>query len=127
MENIQQVFRKIRKEKQLSTRAYQGGGRNIDDKVIEAIACATLKGFEPDLTLYLDIDPKIGLARAQARGELDRIEQEQLSFFERTREKYVEIAQKNDAIITIDASQSMEKVHSDIAQTVQTFLDGIQE
>lgn len=111
----------------LSSRAYQGGGRNIDDKVIEAIASATLKGFEPDLTLYLDIDPKIGLARAQARGELDRIEQEQLSFFERTREKYVEIAQKNDAIITIDASQSMEKVHSDIAQAVQTFLDGIQE
>lgn len=37
--------------------------------------------FRPDLTLYLDLPPAVGLARARARGELDRIEQESLAFF----------------------------------------------
>lgn len=36
--------------------------------------------FRPDLTLYLDLPPAVGLARARARGELDRIEQESLAF-----------------------------------------------
>ena len=56
--------------------AYQGGGRNFDDGIMNAIANVTLKGFSPDLTLYLDIDPELGLSRAKARGELDRIELE---------------------------------------------------
>lgn len=41
---------------------------------------AVLGDFRPDLTLYLDIPPEQGLARARARGELDRIEKESLAF-----------------------------------------------
>ncbi len=75
----------------LSSRAYQGGGRQIPDSLIDSIRLAVLGDVRPDLTLYLDIDPAIGLERARARGELDRIEQEQLAFFQRTRARYLQI------------------------------------
>lgn len=78
-----------------------------------------LGDLTPDLTLYLDIDPAIGLQRAQARGELDRIEQEQLAFFQRTRAKYLQIAATEPNIVTIDASQSMEQVQQQILNALQ--------
>jgi len=106
----------------LSSQAYQGGGRGFDNQVMDAIAKVTLKGFKPDLTLYLDIEPKIGLSRAKARGELDRIELEKLDFFERVRNKYCQLADDNDDIRTIDANQSMEKVHQDIRHQLHCFF-----
>ncbi|QOL24811.1 dTMP kinase [Thalassotalea sp. LPB0316] len=109
----------------LSSRAYQGGGRQIPDDVMDAIAGATLKGFKPDLTLYLDIAPKIGLERARARGELDRIELEALSFFERTREKYLALAKCDDNIVIVDASAPMADVHAAISHHVSNFISNI--
>ncbi len=105
----------------LSSRAYQGGGREFDDSVMDAIADITLKGFKPDLTLYLDVSPTIGLSRAKARGELDRIELEKIDFFEKVRAKYCQLAEQDDSIITIDASQSMAKVHQDIREHLTYF------
>ncbi|MFT4928791.1 MAG: dTMP kinase [Phenylobacterium sp.] len=109
----------------LSSRAYQGGGRQIDSRLIDGIREAVLKGFAPDLTLYLDIDPKIGLARAAARGELDRIEQEQLSFFQRTRARYLDIAHQDDSIVIIDASQDISGVHQQIEQALGLWFDAL--
>tara|TARA_B110000014_G_scaffold264336_1_gene265048 strand:+ start:2320 stop:2958 length:639 start_codon:yes stop_codon:yes gene_type:complete len=106
----------------LSSRAYQGGGRGFDDKVMDSIAQVTLKGFEPDLTLYLDIDPTTGLARAKARGELDRIELEQLDFFNRVRTKYLELAEKNKKIMTINAKQPMSEVHNEVKSKLNLFI-----
>ncbi len=106
----------------LSSRAYQGGGREFDDQVMESISRVTLQGFKPDLTLYLDLDPEIGLSRAKARGELDRIEQEKIDFFHRVRNKYQDLASKDCTIVTINAEQSMELVHQDIINTVQQFI-----
>lgn len=106
----------------LSSRAYQGGGRGFDRPVMDAVADVTLKGFKPDLTVYLDIDPKIGLSRAQARGELDRIELEKLEFFQRTRAAYQEYANSDESIKTVDASQPMEKVHQDIESIIKAYL-----
>ncbi|WNC70029.1 dTMP kinase [Thalassotalea nanhaiensis] len=100
----------------LSSRAYQGGGREFSDSVIDTIANITLNGFKPDFTLYLDIEPELGLSRAQARGELDRIEQEKIDFFHRVRNKYLQLATADDSIFIVDASQTMEKVHSDITE-----------
>ncbi len=108
----------------LSSRAYQGGGRGINEQVIDTIASITLKGFKPDLTLYLDIDPIIGLSRAKARGELDRIELENIDFFHRVRHKYRQLADADDRIITINAAQPLSKVHLDIKQVLIRFLQG---
>lgn len=94
----------------LSSRAYQGGGRQLGDQLIDTLRQAVLGNTRPDLTLYLDLDPALGLARAASRGELDRIEQKQLSFFQRTRAKYLEIAGKEPNIVVIDASQPLAEV-----------------
>jgi dTMP kinase len=106
----------------LSSRAYQGGGRQFDDSIMNAIADVTLKGFTPDLTVYLDLAPELGLGRAQARGELDRIELEKIEFFERVRNKYLELATASQSTDIIDASQAMAKVHQDVARTVESFI-----
>lgn len=65
----------------LSSQAYQGGGRQMDKQLIATLKQAVLADFEPDFTLYLDIEPALGLTRARGRGALDRIEQQSLDFF----------------------------------------------
>jgi len=102
----------------LSSQAYQGGGRGIDARLMTSLRDTVLGDFRPDLTLYLDLPPAIGLQRARARGELDRIEQESLAFFERTRERYLSLAAEDDRIITIDASQTLEQVTADIRRAL---------
>lgn len=106
----------------LSSQAYQGGGREIAHSTLSALSDIVLKGLKPDLTIYLDIDPVVGLARAKGRGELDRIEQEALSFFQRTRTRYLELAENDDSIKTVNADQSMAQVHNDIIAVLEQFL-----
>lgn len=106
----------------LSSQAYQGGGRGIDAALITQIKQAVLGDFAPDLTLYLDIDPAIGLQRARQRGELDRIELEQLGFFERTRQRYLELAAADPTIVVITADQPEEAVAAAIAAVLEQRL-----
>lgn len=106
----------------MSSRAYQGGGRQLDEQFINQLRQAVLGDLRPDLTLYLDIDPAIGLARAKARGELDRIEQEQLAFFQRTRQKYLHIAATEANIQVIDASLPLAQVQQQLASALSQAL-----
>ena len=106
----------------LSSQAYQGGGRGIDAALINQIKHAVLGDFAPDLTLYLDIDPAIGLERARQRGELDRIELEALAFFQRTRARYLELAKQDPTIYIIDAAQSPEQVQAAINTVLELAL-----
>ncbi|WP_312313048.1 dTMP kinase [Atlantibacter sp.] len=106
----------------LSTQAYQGGGRGIDANLLKTLRQAVLGDFAPDLTLYLDVDPVVGLKRARARGELDRIEQESFDFFHRTRARYLELAAADSRIKTIDATQSLEDVTHAIRETVTRWV-----
>ncbi|MBM7357001.1 dTMP kinase [Lelliottia amnigena] len=106
----------------LSTQAYQGGGRGIDQQMLATLRNAVLGDFRPNLTLYLDVTPEVGLKRARARGELDRIEQESLDFFNRTRARYLELAAQDDSIRTIDATQSLEDVTRSIRDTITAWL-----
>lgn len=106
----------------LSTQAYQGGGRGVDRTMLATLRNAVLGDFRPDLTLYLDVTPEVGLKRARARGELDRIEQESLNFFNRTRARYLELAAQDASIRTIDATQPLEKVMSDIRDTIIAWV-----
>lgn len=111
----------------MSSQAYQGGGRQISREVMESLKKTALAGFKPDFTLYLDINPKLGLERARGRGELDRIEKMDLSFFERTRERYLEIAHSDPSVVIIDASQTMDKVALDIRAALNQWLAAQQD
>lgn len=106
----------------LSSQAYQGGGRGIDRKLMQSLRDTVLGDFYPDFTLYLDLPPETGLSRARSRGDLDRIEQESLDFFRRTRARYLELAESDPRIVTVDASQSMDNVHQSIRAAVLDWL-----
>lgn len=106
----------------LSSQAYQGGGRGVEPQLMAVLRDAVLGDFKPDLTLYLDLPPLVGLQRACARGDLDRIEQEALPFFERTRERYLALAAQDDTIVTIDAAQPLAQVKAAINQCLSQWL-----
>lgn len=106
----------------LSSQAYQGGGRGLDKELIATLKQAVLGDFKPDLTLYLDVTPEVGLMRARSRGELDRIEQESLDFFHRTRQRYLELVANDEAAFTIDANVSMPEVHSAVRLALRNWL-----
>jgi len=98
----------------LSSIAYQGGGRGFDIGVLNTLRQVAIGDFKPDMTLLLDIDPAVGLERAKVRGELDRIELEQLSFFQRIGAKYQELAAADDTIYSVDAGQNIDNVQAQI-------------
>lgn len=106
----------------LSSQAYQGGGRGIDIGLLQTLRDSILGHFYPDLTLYLDLPPAVGLARASTSGELDRIELESISFFDRTRLRYQALAAADERIVTIDANQSIEQVSDAICQHLEQWL-----
>lgn len=111
----------------LSSQAYQGGGRQLDREFMMTLKNSVLGDFEPDFTLYLDIDPALGLARARGRGELDRIEQAGLDFFHRARARYLELVEKNPKAVTINAGQNIEQVTADIQRAVKQFVDSVEK
>lgn len=108
----------------LSSQAYQGGGREMDAALMTTLRDAVLGDFRPDLTLYLDVTPEIGLQRARARGALDRIEQESLRFFERTRARYLALAQADTSIVTVDATQPIDEVTTSLKAALHRWLAG---
>ncbi len=75
-----------------ATYAYQGGGRGIDTAIIARLEKLVQGDFRPHLTLLLDVPVEVGLARAGDRSDPDRFEQEQVEFFERVRQAYLEMA-----------------------------------
>lgn len=106
----------------MSSQAYQGGGRQISSDTMQSLKHVTLGDFKPDLTLYLDLDPRLGLERARGRGELDRIEKNDISFFDRSRARYLEIAKADDSVLVIDASKEIEQVADSIKLALVDWL-----
>ncbi len=107
-----------------ATYAYQGGGRGMDDELIAQLESIVQKGVRPDYTILLDAPVEVGMTRARNRGELDRLEQQELAFFARVRNKYLEMAGKNtQRYRVIDASKPLEQVHLQLGQVVETILD----
>jgi len=108
-----------------ATYAYQGGGRGIDSADIERLEQMVQKGLQPDLTLFLNIPIEIGLARARGRGELDRFEQQEVDFFERTRDVYLQRAEQYASrFVVIDTNRSLDDVYESISQALDQFVKG---
>lgn len=104
--------------------AYQGGGRGVDIVQIGLLEEWVQHGFQPDLTLLFDLPVEIGMERAGTRGQLDRFEQEQTTFFERVRSAYLARAQQQPhRFRIIDASQSLERVQQQLDTVIDELLD----
>ena len=106
-----------------ATFAYQGAGRGLNVKTIDQLQSMVQGGLRPDLTIVLDLDPAIGMERAGNRGELDRFELEQQSFFHKVREAYLSIAQAEPKRCrVIDASKPLEAVKLDLLEALEQGL-----
>jgi len=105
-----------------ATYAYQGGGRGLSVARIAELEQFVQGDLRPDLTLVFDLPVEVGLARAAARGRLDRFEQEGQAFFEAVRQAYLQRAQAEPQRYNLlDAAQSLEAVQ----RAIDTLLPAI--
>lgn len=108
-----------------ATYAYQGAGRELGEQRIQTLEDWVQQGLQPDLTLYLDVSPALGLKRAEQRSAPDRFEQERVEFFERARAMYRQRAERfPERIVVIDASQPLTAVQAASVAVVTKVLDG---
>ncbi|MBD2098909.1 dTMP kinase [Trichocoleus sp. FACHB-591] len=106
-----------------STSAYQGYGRGLDLALIDQLNQAATGGLESDLTLWLDVDAELGLARMRQRGKADRMEQADLAFHQRVQQGFQALHQQYpERIVRIDASQSEQAVAHQIQQVLSQRL-----
>jgi len=104
-----------------STTVYQGVARAIDPAAVAAINKFAVGSARPDLTILIDLPPEIGMARVHARsdGQLDRMEQEAIEFFEAVRTGYLELAKAEpERFLVLDGNQSITELGSKIWETV---------
>ena len=105
-----------------SSIAYQGGGRQLDKKLIISLT-DYLNLPQPDLTLLFDLPVEISLSRVKARGELDRFEKEELEFHKRIRNTYLDLAKINsNRIKIIDSSKKIESMLNNVKQAIEKLF-----
>ncbi|WP_019602265.1 dTMP kinase [Teredinibacter turnerae] len=106
-----------------ATYAYQGAGRGLSLETIGKLEFLVQGSLQPDITVWLDIDVRLGLERARARADLDRFEEEDVSFFERVRAGYRARAEEAPArFCRINAGQPLAQVQADIQSALEAFL-----
>ena len=105
-----------------SSVAYQGAGRGLDKEIIAKLNDFSTDGRKPDLTLYFDVESEIGLARIakNAEREVNRLDLEKLDMHKRVRQGYLDLAQTEERIVTIDASRELEQV---VAEATHVILE----
>jgi len=107
-----------------SSLAYQGYGRGMDQGRLQAINSFALQRVGAFLTIILDLEPDLGLRRVTGSGQLDRLEQESLSFHRRVREGYLALARLYPCRIkTVDGNASPEVVQARILLLVEDYLN----
>ncbi len=105
-----------------STRAYQGYGQGQDLNTIDALHEIVLWGLNPDLTIVLDMDVKIGLERAFGRGDEKgtRYESMGVDFHQRVRSGFLEMAdQSSESFVVIDANAQIEAIAEAVKEAVR--------
>ena len=109
-----------------ATYAYQGAGREMGNHLIAELETMVQGTMRPDLTLILDVPVELGLERAGKRSQPDRFELEKTDFFNRVCQAYLSMAKQNpQRYKIIDASQSLDTVQQQIADTLNNFLQHI--
>ncbi len=109
-----------------STVSYQGAARGLGMHKVQQQCELACDGVLPQLTLFLDLDPQIGLERTKritkdsaGEGSVDRIESEKLQFHHSVRDAMRQLAKENpQRIQTIDASQSLDAVYAEALETI---------
>jgi dTMP kinase len=82
-----------------------------------------MQGFVPDLVIFLDVTPRRGMSRAQMRGTTDRIEQEDLVFFQDVYNSYHEHIKSMSNVVVIDAGKPLKVVQSSINSALEKYME----
>ncbi|SEK41827.1 thymidylate kinase [Pseudomonas sp. NFIX51] len=107
-----------------STYAYQGGGRGLSVERIATLEQFVQGELRPDLTLVFDLPVEVGLARARARGRLDRFELEGRVFFDAVRQAYLKRAAADPArYLLVDAAQPLSQVQQALGVLLPKLLE----
>jgi dTMP kinase len=103
--------------------AYQGGGRGLARKKLEALEQWVQDGLQPDLTLLFDVPTDLARQRVVGMNrELDRFEREQGEFFARVRDEYLARAKASGGRMrVIDAARSLEDVKNSLEEIIATI------
>lgn len=108
-----------------SSLAYQGYARGIGIEEVLKINEFAIDDYFPHLTLYLDVDPEIGLKRIakDETREVNRLDKEKIDFHYKVREGFLQIARRyHERIKIIDANQAYEKVVNDSFSALESYL-----
>lgn len=105
-----------------STYAYQGAARRLDEQMIETLTKMATFDTQPDLTVLLDVPVQAGLLRIKDRT-LDRLEQEDISFHERVRQHYLNIAKKySSRFLVLNGLDDPDQIHRQIIQSLTVLI-----
>ena len=110
-----------------SSLAYQGYARGLGMDEVWAINQFAIQETMPDLTIYMDVTPEVGLKRIEqaSEREINRLDLEQQVFHEKVREGYLKLMQKNpDRIVLVNAEQSPEMVLDDVLAAIDDRFAG---
>ena len=106
-----------------SSLAYQGAGRGLPLALLQGITHEVTGGLRPDLTVLLDLDPALGLQRAAARGQPDRLERADLAFHQRVRQGFLELAaQEPQRFVVLDATKTPDELEAEVWAAVERAL-----
>lgn len=108
-----------------STLAYQGAGRSLPRADILALSKFATVDRWPDVTILLDTDPQLGLARARGDGAGDRIEAESLRFHQQVRTAFLDLAAEfKNRFVVIDAAGSIAHIQTEVLGAVTDRISG---
>lgn len=106
-----------------STLAYQGGGKGLDMEALKAMHRFATGDLWPELVLWIDLPPDVGLSRAAARhGTPDRFEGHDMAFHQRVRAAFAALADADPRIRRIDGLADEEAVASACRAEVERLL-----
>jgi dTMP kinase len=106
-----------------SSIAYQSGGRELPESDVRRLSVWATGGLRPDLTVLLDIDPVLGLRRAERLGPADRLESETLDFHRRVRKCFLTLArQGRGRYLVLDATAPIERTHAAVLARVRALI-----
>ncbi len=106
-----------------STYAYQGGGREIDFRFIKYLESIVHPELQPDLTVLFELSPQVAAERRAGARPADRIERENLAFFERVAAAYRKrVTESPGRFLVIDASQPLSSISKQLEEYILKCL-----
>ena len=111
-----------------SSLAYQGGGRNLGVENVLNINLFATENTYPDLTLFFDVSPEVGLARVSKdkKRVADRLDNENENFHDKVYRTFKEIIEQNkNRIVVIDASKSIDEVVETTYKIIKERVNGL--